>query len=356
MKAETIRKGITMVPGTISRNLLFLPMVSSVYILEDGGDIIIFDPSCGKKIGRAVESYIKKRKDEGVKWENALIFAGHSHIDHANNFYLKDVIDAPHSRTLVHEKGFVDGQVLNDPFRMIAHMVKQAKGHYNIFRGFPFPYSLLLSPFVALDAVFPNMACSAFAAVGSLPWSKPRNGTAKPEALLETDLENIDINGIAVKGWKFSKFILLPTPGHSPCSVSLLWLDKKAIFTSDVDWPGNPVFINASIKDCIASLSFLKALAEADAIQLYLPSHETSIKGKNRVILHLDGRIGRLERMKDQVLSLSKEMGEKNVLKLTKKLIRISADFQMARLSHYPRFVSFTQAFVAVTLLEYSEA
>ena len=49
-----IRDGIIMFKGKFSRNLLFDPVVSNTYFLENGDELIIFDPSCGKKIAKRI--------------------------------------------------------------------------------------------------------------------------------------------------------------------------------------------------------------------------------------------------------------------------------------------------------------
>ncbi|MDY6795115.1 MAG: hypothetical protein SWK76_07525 [Actinomycetota bacterium] len=49
---------------------------------------MIFDPFCGRKIVRGIEGYIAGKRREGSGWKKAYLVAGHSHLDHAKNFYL----------------------------------------------------------------------------------------------------------------------------------------------------------------------------------------------------------------------------------------------------------------------------
>ena len=50
MNAEPVmlRNGTVQLPGKISPNLLLEPMLGHTYLLEDGGQALIFDPSCGR--------------------------------------------------------------------------------------------------------------------------------------------------------------------------------------------------------------------------------------------------------------------------------------------------------------------
>jgi len=77
------------------------PMVSHTYFLEDDDQVILFDPSCGKNIGKRLEEHIRARRAD-ASWNKAFVIAGHSHLDHANNFYLADKFGT--SETHVHAK------------------------------------------------------------------------------------------------------------------------------------------------------------------------------------------------------------------------------------------------------------
>ena len=96
-----VREGITMFTGKFSRNLLYDPIVSNSYLLEIEDGLIIFDPSCGKKIAKKIETYLQRMRTEQIEWAKALIIAGHSHFDHANNYYLSDKIGASKSHNYV---------------------------------------------------------------------------------------------------------------------------------------------------------------------------------------------------------------------------------------------------------------
>jgi hydroxyacylglutathione hydrolase len=76
---------------------------------------------------------------------------------------------------------------------------------------------------------------------------------------------------------------VLPTPGHSPGSISLYWPSQKALFAGDVifkqgvgrtDVPGGS---GKQLKDSIRRLSSLD-------IELLLPGHGDIIKGKDQVM------------------------------------------------------------------------
>jgi glyoxylase-like metal-dependent hydrolase (beta-lactamase superfamily II) len=350
--AEEVTNGIVMFHGKISRNLLLEPMVSSVYFLEKDDEAIVFDPSCGRWIAKQVEAHILKRKKQGAEWNRSILIAGHSHMDHANNFRLIDSMGTAESHVYVHEMGFRDGRVMNRPFTFMKQMLLDSKKYFNPYRGYPFPYSMLMVPFILLNTLLPPVARTAFSIVGALPWPKPRNGHVEPESLRANDLEDIELGGIVIKGWRIGDKIVLPTPGHSPCSISLLWPEKKAVFTSDADWIGNPVFVTSSLHDGVSSLETLKELTKAGIVDMYLPAHERVKQGQSEILDHLDSRILRLISMKNEVLAAYRTSQEKNVLKLSKLLIRESSLFKSLKLDHYPRSVVFVQSIVAVCLKE----
>jgi len=127
-KHQQVRDGILLFEGKISRNLMVDPMVSHTYFLEDGDQVILFDPSCGRSIGRRVEEDILRRRKASASWNKAFVIAGHSHLDHANNFYPADEVGAPETHVYVHETGFRNGKVMNDsapspslPRTMVTH-------------------------------------------------------------------------------------------------------------------------------------------------------------------------------------------------------------------------------------------
>ncbi len=71
VESEKIRSGIVLFKGRISRNLLIEPMVSHTYFLEDGDEVIIFDPSCGKEIAKRIAAHTRNRLKTQVKWKTS---------------------------------------------------------------------------------------------------------------------------------------------------------------------------------------------------------------------------------------------------------------------------------------------
>ena len=351
--ADEIREGITRINGKISRNLMFEPMVSHTYFLEDEDEVIIFDPSCGKVIAKRIEEHIKKRLNARAKWKRAIVVAGHSHLDHANNFYLSEVTRTPDAHIYVHEKGFQDGKVKNRPIPFIENMVDESKKYYNIYLSYPFPYNLLMYSFAGLDALSPVFTRKIFALAGSVPWAAPSDGSVEPEPLRNNNMQDIQLAYSEIKGWRVGNKIIFPTPGHSSCSVSLLWQEHKALFISDADWIGNPVFASVSLRDSIASLKKLRVLSESENIELLLPAHGQVKEGVENIMNYLDFHIKRLEVLRQEVLTTYYSCGElKDVCKLTKVLTQQSPNFRMLKLVTFPRLVVFIHNIVAVSLRE----
>ena len=349
----TVREGIVLFKGKLSRNLLLEPIVSNVYVIEDGEEIIIFDFSCGRKIAKRIENHIRHRSKEKGGWAKANLLAGHSHLDHANNFYLSDVIGAAETNIYVHENGFNNGKVMNHPMRFIENSVKEANKYYNFYLSFPFPYNLLMYFFVVMDKLYPAAARKIFALTGCIPWPAPADGKVKPKALKNSDTEVINIGNIEVKGWKIGSKIIFSTSGHSPCSVSLYWPELKALFISDADWLGNPVFISSSLKESIASLEKMMALTEAGFVELLLPAHGDPIEGRDQILTHLRFRISLLEAMREEIKAAYRRYGEeKDVTKLTEILAQVSPFFKILKIINYPRHVFFVNNAVAVCLRE----
>jgi len=352
-KVIPIQKGIAMIPGQLSSNLLFEPMVSNSYIIEDQDDVIIFDPACGRKTARIIKAHIRKRQKEGVNWTRGTVIAGHSHMDHANNFIVADNLGPIKTTIFLHETGFIEKEPMNIPARFIAKELTAAMKHYNVFRSFFFPYNLLLFPLSILSRFAPDHAVKWGSYLTSLPMPGPRNGTVLPHPLQEKDLKEFKIcKDFILKGWTSGDKIILPTPGHSPCSVSLLCPNQKALFTSDAAWLGNPVFLSGSVRDGIASLSAIKELAQKEVIDLLLPAHGGVKKGKKRIITYLDFHIQLLESIREEVLACFHSNDEKSIRALSGELIRNSPLFRFLKENNYPRGVAFVNNMICVCLKE----
>ena len=352
-KPLEISSGITLFKGKTAQNLMLESMVSNSYFIEDGDQVIVFDPSCGKDIGERIEAHIRRRRSSKAVWRRAFLIAGHSHMDHANNFYLGDVIGAKETHAYVHERGFEDGKVRNEARSLIERETEESKKYFNPFIAFPFPYNLLMYPFAALDAFLPDRARSLFSTIGAMAWPRPKDGSVRPEPLREEEAATIELGDNKLDAWRLDSKLVFPTPGHTPCSVSLLWPEKKALFISDADWIGNPVFMSSSLRDCISSLQKMRHLTEAGEVQLLLPAHGQVKQGRGNILSHLDFHLQRLETMRNEVLSAYQAYGkEKDVHTLTGILIRESPVFRILRLVNYPRLVAFPHNVVAVCLRE----
>jgi glyoxylase-like metal-dependent hydrolase (beta-lactamase superfamily II) len=354
MNAEpvTLREGIIQFPGKISRNLLLEPMVSHTYLLEDGEQVLIFDPSCGKKIARQIEAHIRKKLAGERRWKKAVVLAGHSHMDHANNFYLGELFGAEETHVYVHESGFQDGRVLNRPFAIYQKALADWSEAYNPYLSYYFPYILLTAPFAALHALSPVLARNLFSAVGAIPWPRPRDGTVTPEPLRDEDMVTVDLECVEVRGWSLGDKVVLPTPGHSPCSVSLLWPERKALFVSDAVLIVNPLLMSGSFEDCIASVEKLKGLVEAGRVDLFLPAHGQVWEGRAAILSYLDLHLRSHEVARNEILSAYRASGEKNVRRLTRFLASESPHFRLLKQGNYPRLPMFAQCMVALGLKE----
>ncbi len=351
VKSSEVREGIYLFKGKISRNLLIRPMVSHTYLLDDGEEMTLFDPSCGKSISRRIKAHIKKRLKTGPGWKRAFIIAGHSHMDHANNFHLSDITRAGETRVHLHEAGIRQGQVKNEPYAFVKNMIDESKRYYNPYLSFFPPYSRLICCLYGVDLIRPAWAKKTFSFFGSLFFPKPVDGSIEPEPLRDREKQEIDIGNHKVKGWRLGDKIILHTPGHSSCSVSLFWPEKKALFISDAAWIGNPVFVSSSLKDCVASLKTMRSLVEAGRVDLLLPAHGTVKEGAEHVLDFLNFHIYRLKIMKSEVLAAQRAHGgKKGVRGLVKILTRESSLFRSMKLVNYPRSVVFVHNVVVSCL------
>ena len=352
-ESMVIKNDIALIKGKLSRNLLMDPIVSNSYFLEDGDTAIIFDPSCGKRIAKKIEAHIQSRKKAQSPWNKAVIIAGHSHIDHANNFYLIDLLEAKENHIYVHEEGFEKGRVKNEPVPFMENVIRETREYYNVYRSFPVPYNLIVSPMVLIDAISPYLARKIFSHIGGIPWSLPRNGSLEPEPLKESNLQGFMFGDLELRGWALDGKFVLPTPGHSECSVSLFWPEKKALFISDADWIGNPVFVSSSLRDCVNSLKMMRDTTEMEMVDVLLPAHGAVKEGKETIITYLDFHIHRLEVMKNEIISAYYRCGQnKDILTLTKFLTQESPLFKTYKIINYPRFVAFVHNIIAVCLKE----
>lgn len=273
-------------------------------------------------------------------------------MDHANNFHLADHLGAEEIHVYLHERGFADGRVRNVPSEFYSEVLEAWSAYVNPYRAFYAPYSLITAPFALLHRLSPGLARGLFSAIGAVPWPRPRDGSIAPEPLLEHDLEAIDVGGLEVQGWRLGDKVVLPTPGHSPCSVSLFWPEKKALLASDADYVGNPVFAACSLRDYLSSMKTMLGLAEAGQVDLLLPGHGLVTEGREQVLRRLRFQLRRLQVLRDEVRAVQRATGEKDVHKLTQVLVRKSPLFRMLKESNFPRMVLFGHNAVAVCLRE----
>lgn len=343
---------VVLFKGKLARNAILEPMISNAYLLEDEDSVIIYDPSCGQEIGRRIERYLAERRRQGVSWQKALVVAGHSHMDHAGNLYLAEAAGVRKALILVHEAGFHNGRVFNEPAPMFEKLVSITRGYFSRYESFPFPASLLLAPFLLMDRIAPDRTRKLFGRLASMAWPQPINGALRPEPLRESDLQDTDLEGVPLRGWRLGDKIVFPTPGHSPCSVSLLWPREKSLFVSDADWIGNPVFMFSSINGCIQSLRTFRDLTHAGLVERFLPAHGLVKTGRESILSHLRLHIGRLESMRDEVLMVYQTHGEKDVRRLAKLVIRESPLMRSIYLHSSPRMVANVYDTVAVCLRE----
>ena len=345
-----IMDNLVLFEGVISHNITQKPMVSNAYFLDDGDEAILFDPSCGKDIAKRIENHLQERRAANVKWRRAVVLAGHSHPDHANNFYLSDAIRAQDTKIYVHEKGFKNGIVANEPVQFFRGMIEESRRYYNPYLSFSGPNQA--RAMMLIDKVSANFFAKTMSSLGGRVWPPPINGSTRPEPLREEDIQTIDIGSVQLKGWRLGNKVVLPTPGHSPCSVSLFWPDRRAIFISDADWHGNPVFVSSSLKDCISSLEMIKTIIKAGKIDLYLPGHGEVIEGEEKILSHLDSCIEQLEKIRSEVLSAHESSQEKDVQRLTRILVDDYPLFGKLKQSQMPKDVVNIYAMVTVCLKE----
>ena len=348
-----IAEGIFFFEGRFRHNLTLNPIVSNAYFLEDGNEAFIYDPACGKEIGNRLAAHIRDRHAAGVKWKEAFIVIGHSHFDHACNLYLGDLMGAEETRILLHERGFEDEKVLNHPTVVLRKQIEGAREYYNPYLSFFGPFKLLTAPFAALDALAPEWTLDVFERIATIHATGPANGRIPPQPLKEDELERLDLGGIEMRGWKAGRKVILPMPGHSPCSVSLYWPERKALFIGDADWIGNPVAMSSSLRGCITSLEDIRTLAAAGLVEVLLPGHGGVKKGTPEILIHLDFHIQRLKLLKSEILEAYHFCGEDgNVHKLTKILVKKSPFFKALKECQFPRVVLFLHPIVAICLKE----
>jgi glyoxylase-like metal-dependent hydrolase (beta-lactamase superfamily II) len=348
-----IAEGISFFEGRFRYNLTLNPIVSNAYFLEDGDEAIIYDPSCGKGIGDRLAAHIQGRHAAGAKWQRGFVVAGHSHFDHAGNLYLGDLMGAEETRVLLHEKGFEDGKVLNHPTVVLRKQVEQAKKYYNPYLSFFGPFKLFTAPFAVCDALAPDWTLNVFERIATIHAAGPMNGRIPPQPLKEDDLKELDLFGIRMRGWRVGRKVILPMPGHSPCSVSLYWPERKALFIGDVDWIGNPVSMSSSLQGCISSFESIKALAAAELLELLLPGHGGVKQGRANILAHLDFHIQRLKLLRIEIMQAFHSCGEdKSVSNLTGILVKRSPLFRALKECQFPGVVLFLHTIVAVCLRE----
>ena len=169
----SLRDDVVWFRGEVSRHLLLRPMVSNAYLLESEGHVMLFGPSCGRRIARRIDTYVRNWRQAGGHWIRAHVVAGHSHMDHAGNLFLAGVFGAEESHEVVHERGFSNGHVKNKPRPAIEQELGESRDYYNIYLALPFPYRSFMLPLAAVDVISRRLALKAFIAMAALPWPQP---------------------------------------------------------------------------------------------------------------------------------------------------------------------------------------
>jgi glyoxylase-like metal-dependent hydrolase (beta-lactamase superfamily II) len=334
-----IQKGIFMVGGRLARNILVEPMASNTYLIDNNNELIIFDPSSGKETAEIVDIYIQERLKSGTKWKKAFLIVSHSHPDHAGNLHLLDNSGIDECHVLVHEQGFQNGAVKNEPVTFIKELIEECSRYYNPYLETPLPFNLFISPIALINAFSTSGARQVFGNIGGFIWPRPVLGAIRPESLKNEDLQHAN-NNFDFKCWQMGNAVVLPTPGHSVCSVSLYVPERKALFIGDAAWIGDPISPFASIRQCISSLETLMSLVKSTKIDLLFQGHGYPIEGFEQVQSCLDFSINRLALIRSQILEAYRLSGnDKDIRRLSKTLIREAPLFKLLYSANLPVMV-----------------
>lgn len=112
-------------------------------------------------------------------------------------------------------------------------------------------------------------------------------GPGRAEWLGEADSEEFDLGGIPFTGWRVGGAYLLPTPGHSPDSLSIYLKGERAVFPGDLLWYVNPNHMEGSIDSLLQSIAKLKSWVTVEGIDYMGGGHFLPIEGKQEIIDHI---------------------------------------------------------------------
>lgn len=178
-------------------------------------------------------------------------------------------------------------------------------------------------------------------------------GLGRAQWLGEADKDEFDLGGMPFRGWKVEGAYLLPTPGHSPDSLSIYFKESKAIFSGDLLWYVNPNQMEGSIDSLLQSVVKLKGLVEGEGIDYLGGGHFQPVSGRQHILDYISQY---QENEKALVSRLEEVVGGRE---------RVSVDYCLDKLRdsdhpaiqealriNYPYFPSYLHRFIRVFLRE----
>jgi len=348
MTTQEIRDGVWVVEGCLPRDMMG-PIASNAYVIDSDKGLVVYDPSCGPRVAKEIAALIDRRGS----LENLGVVIGHSHFDHAGNLHVADHGTVARRHIIAHEAGFVGDTIANSAEQNYRYAIGKMKASHDPYRAAFGATRAMQAPFALTQTVAPALTESAFLALAALRAGHPTSSKVTPRRLADSDVELMDLDGVVARGWSVDGLVLLATPGHSDCSISLFDPQKRVLCTSDADFIGNPIYACGSLRACVESLETMMALVRAGQVEFLLPGHGLHIVGADAILCHLQSRAELLRTLRHEVLNGWRQHGgEPDVAILTRWLVERSPLFRLWSHAAFPKHMVLPFNMVSTVLTE----
>ena len=168
MTTHEIRDGVWGVGGRLPKDMMGL-IASNAYVIESDEGLVVYDPSCGARVGKEIATLIEQRGP----LENLWVIIGHSHFDHAANLHVADHGTVARRHIIAHEAGFVGDTIANSAEQTYRSGIRKAQATYDPYRAAFGATRAIQAPFALTHTVAPIAQGPRTVLTGSLSNRNP---------------------------------------------------------------------------------------------------------------------------------------------------------------------------------------
>ncbi len=264
---KEIAPDVWMLEGYVSDYFLLKPASSNVFLLRDGGSLLILDTGTYPFYRERMLELMRRYRADGVKRVDLMLTQGH--FDHASN---NDVLreSGLDWRFLLQEPeaGVLD--YLSDwmaDFRNLEQL-------YNIYAQFD-PRGIT-APVNLASRVSVGLARSILRANFRLMFAGIRSLASQATVLPLGARVKRSFGTVELEGWEVGRFFAIHDASHTPGHISIYDPEHKLLLSGDVTVEINPAFYYSSLDRCTAACGQFRRMAEEGYIELATDSHRST--------------------------------------------------------------------------------